>query len=237
MDNTTIKKAQSPTNRSLLLPYVAPYFAYVAVATLSQGYLSRELSYLIRIILVAPLLFWAWPRYASLKGPSSTLGSIVVGAVTGSVAIGAWILLLLPFSSHADSGWTLPAFCLRLFAAGLLVPVFEELLMRGFVLRLAFQWDMNRRSGSADPFGAALDQMSINDVKPGSWTPLSVALSTAVFAAGHSVNEWPAAIVFGLFMSVLWIYRRDLISCVVAHATANILLGIYVLKSGQWGLW
>ena len=64
-----------------------------------------------------------------------------------------------------------------------------------------------------------------------------MAISVAAFTLGHSPPEWPAAAVYGLLMTGLWIIRRDLLSCVVAHAVTNIALAFYVRSTGQWGLW
>ena len=153
------------------------------------------------------------------------------------VGIAAWVALLLPFPNPEAKPWTDQAFALRLVAAGTLVPVFEELLMRGFVLRFALQWDLVRREGAADPLGVALDERSVNEVAPGAWTWAAVAVSTAAFALGHQAREWPAAVVFGLLMAWLWIRRKDLLSCVAAHATANVALALYVRATGSWGLW
>ena len=45
------------------------------------------------------------------------------------------------------------------------------------------------------------------------------------------------SLVFGSLMYFLCIRRRSLGACVWMHAVANLLLGIYVLKTRQWGFW
>ncbi len=89
--------------------------------------------------------------------------------------------------------------------------------MRGFVFRVALQWDLLRRQKTPKAFSAALDEASIFNVAPGQWTVYAIVISTIIFAAGHVVAEWPAAIAYGLLMALLWILRKDLISCIVAH--------------------
>jgi hypothetical protein len=224
-------------NRRLLLYYAAPYLAYVGLGSLLADHLAVEWIYALRLTVVSGLLAWAWRRYVPLAGPRNPWGSAVVGAAVGLFGAAAWIALLWPFAGADAKPWSGPGFGLRLLAAGVLVPVFEELLMRGFVLRLAVQWDGARRRGVADPLGTALDDRSVADVAAGAWTWPAVAVSTAAFTLGHQVREWPAAVAFGSLMAGLWICRKDLLSCVAAHGVANIALALFVRATGHWALW
>jgi membrane protease YdiL (CAAX protease family) len=228
--------APSRDNRQLLLPYLAPYFGYVLVATLAGDRVSHEVDYALRLVATSAALVWAWRFYVPLRGPRSPGASIAVGALAGLAGLALWIALLAPFVEGGEA-WSPPAWALRALAATLVVPVFEEQLMRGYVLRFAIQWDRAREAGAADPFGAALDRSSIADVEPGAWTWTALLISTGVFALGHAQAEWPAALAYGLLMAGLWVWRRDLLSCVVAHAVTNASLAIWVRATGQWALW
>lgn len=225
-------------NRRLILPYAAPFMAYVLVASLFGDVLSPELNYSLRILLTFALLVWAWRWYFPLRGPASPLVSALWGGLVGLVGIIIWIVTLIPFAdTEASEPWSASAFTLRLIAAGFLVPFAEEILMRGFVFRLALQWWEGKKQKEDEPLAIALDEKTVNDVKPGAWSWMAVIVSTAAFASGHHIYEWPAAICFGLLMSMLWIFRKDLISCIVAHSVANIVLAIYVLQTDSWYLW
>jgi len=226
------------TNRQLILPYAAPYLAYVGIAALLADHLSPEANYLLRLVVVSALLCWAWRWYCPLTGPRSAWGSVLVGAGAGLVGLILWVALLCPFvEPGAAPAWSARAFALRLLSAGLLVPVFEELMMRGYLFRLAWQWDQARSNHQKDPLHLALDHRSINTVAPGSWSWAAVGLSTLAFASGHALAEWPASIAYGLLMAWLWIRRQDLLTCIVAHAVTNIGLAGYVVASGQWQYW
>lgn len=224
------------TNRQLLLPYMAPYLAYVAIASLPGEILSREVNYGLRLVVVAALLVWARRWYCCLTGPNSPVVSALWGIAAGVAGTALWIGLLAPFVSDAAEPWTGAAFVLRLFAAGLLVPVFEELMMRGYVFRVALQWGQERKKGG-QALQAALDERSLAAVGAGEWSWIAVVVSTVAFAAGHSMAEWPGAVGYGLLMCLLWVWRRDLVSCIVAHATTNIVLAAYVWTSGNWQYW
>lgn len=226
------------TNRQLLLPYAAPYLAYVGLASIPRDYLSAEASYLLRLVVVPLLLVWAWRWYCSLRGPRSLRGSILVGAGAGLLGLVVWIGLLHPFVTAGEAEpWSTPAFLLRLVSAGLLVPLFEELMMRGFLLRFALQWHRAWQNRAGAPLHTALDERSVNEVEPGAWTWPAVLLSMLAFTSGHAPHEWPAAMAYGLLMTLLWIHRQDLISCVTAHAVTNISLALFVLATGSWQYW
>ncbi len=227
------------TNRRLILPYAAPYLTYVFIASaLGGGLISIEANYILRLIIGVGVMAWAWKWYCPLKGPGSLLRSVLTGIVAGVIGLILWILLLTPFADPVNSEpWTTSEFILRLLSAGLLVPVFEEILMRGFVFRLAFQWGEARRQKVDTPLQVSLDEKSINDVPPGAWSWSAVIISTIVFASGHHFYEWPASIAFSLLMTLLWVLRKDLIVCIVAHSVTNILLAVYVLKTNSWYLW
>jgi membrane protease YdiL (CAAX protease family) len=71
----------------------------------------------------------------------------------------------------------------------------------------------------------------INNFEPGAWSMAAILVSTVAFTLGHQVYEWPAAILYGFLMVFLWISRKDLISCIVAHGTTNFALALYVYLS------
>lgn len=226
------------SNRDLLLPYFIPYFAYVGIASISTSMLSIELNYLLRILIVAPLIAWSWKWYVpfSISGQRSV--SILWGVAAGLAGCLLWCLLLLPFiDPEVGESWSTKGFLLRLFAATLLVPLFEEIAIRGYVLRVALQWDRARKRRVAAPLIEALDESTLFDVKNGDWTPYAVLISSIAFTLGHNPVEWVAAFGYSLLMSWLWIMRGDLISCIVAHATTNLVLAVFVFVTGKWGFW
>jgi uncharacterized protein len=229
--------ARRPSNWAVLFSYVAPYFAYVLAVSIPERIVPKPVGYAIAIAASGVALARGWRWYRPLRGPGSPAVSVAVGVLAGVVGTALWIVLKAPFYRAGGEAWTAAAFGGRLVASSTVVPIFEELLFRGLVLLGAVQWDEARRAGSKDPLGEALHERSILDVPPGAWTPAALAVSTVAFAAGHAPGEWPAAVAYGLLMAGLWIFRRDLLSCVVAHATTNFTLALWVRKTGEWILW
>lgn len=232
----------TPCNRDLMIPYFAPYLAYVGIASLLSNVIPIEINYVIRLLVVPALLFWAWRWYVPLTGPNSPVGSVLYGIVFGLAGLVVWVVLYTPFAPTDAQPWSTSGFCLRLLSASLVVPVFEEMAMRGYIFRFAVQWDMIRkiktqRKPGQSPFLTALDQASISDVKPGAWTIPAILISSLIFALGHTLAEWPASIAYGILMSLVWIIRKDLLSCIIAHGTTNLALALYVYYAGRWDLW
>ena len=238
MNKKIDRESKRIPNRDLLLPYGVPYFAYVGIATLSQDRIPDEVSYILKIVIVPLLLYWAWKWYAPITGPKKIWGSVFYGIVFGIAGLVIWCLLLAPFIDISGEPWTATGFFLRIFSAALIVPVFEELFIRGYIFRVALQWDANRKNKTiASPLNETLDNNDINDVKPGAWSIMAIGISTIAFAAGHMPVEWLAAVAYSILISILWIIRKDLLSCMIAHGTTNLNLAIYVYFTGQWGFW
>jgi uncharacterized protein len=228
---------KSPPNRDLLAPYFLPYAAYVGVAML-LGDLDPRIDYTVRIVLTVALLIAFRKRYRSFSGPRSRLASIAFGVVAGVVGVALWIALILPFHNARDGdALALQAFLFRVTAAALVVPFVEELLMRGYILGVITQWQQAKRQGIKPAFDIVLDHQSVNNLAPGAATLLAVVGSSVAFMVGHATYQWPAAFAYGVLMAGLWIMRRDLLTPIVAHATTNLVLYVYIFVTESWGLW
>ena len=55
-----------------------------------------------------------------------------------------------------------------------------------------------------------------------------------LFAIEH--DRWLVAALCGMIYGGLYL-RKGLLSAIVAHATTNLVLGLWVLKTGQWQFW
>jgi len=227
--------APHTSNRTLLMYYLAPYALYVLIP-FATG--SQEVIYALRLLLVPPALAVCWRRYLPLTGPKSICASVLWGGLAGLFGCALWVALAMHIAPQdAPVSWTPRTFYLRLAAATLLAPVFEELLVRGYLFRLALQWQRAKKKGSHSPLSEALDDCDVADIAPGDWSLLAVLLSSLLFALGHRSFEWPAAMVYGVLLSLLWMVRKDMVSLISAHAVTNACLCLYIRHTGQWALW
>lgn len=222
--------SRAASNRSLLLPYVLPYIAYVLPGAF-DAQLGRSGVYLLRLAIVPLALAWGWRHYAAILGPRNRFASAALGAVVGALGCALWVALALPLAPAGAPAWGDSEWALRALGSSLLPPVFEELLFRGWLLAVVLQWSRARS------LSAALDDTSLHRLEPGSCSAVAVAVSTLLFALGHAPFEWAAALVYGALMCGLWITRRDLLSCMVAHATTNACLALWIRTAGLWSLW
>ena len=56
----------------------------------------------------------------------------------------------------------------------------------------------------------------------------------ALFAIEH--DRWLVGAIAGVLYGLLYL-RRGLLAAIVAHATTNLVLGLWVLRTGQWQFW
>ena len=105
---------------------------------------------------------------------------------------------------------------IRLFGLVLLVPLIEEMFLRGFLMRYFVRADWWR-------------------VPIGEVNRAAILVGTLVPMAMHPGELLAAAVWFSL-ITWLMIRTRNIWDCVAAHALTNLVLGVYVLVSGDWWL-
>lgn len=98
------------------------------------------------------------------------------------------------------------------------VPLVEEIFWRGFLLRYLIDENFAR-------------------VPVGAFSWFSFAAVTLAFMFTHAMPDWPAALVCGAVYNLVAYRTRSLASCVMAHAITNLLLGIWITHTRQWGFW
>ncbi|NOZ39156.1 MAG: CAAX prenyl protease-related protein [Planctomycetes bacterium] len=112
--------------------------------------------------------------------------------------------------------WAYAFLAIRFLGLALVVPVIEEFFLRGFMMRFVVHdqwWQV--------PFGAV--------------NRMAVIAGTAVPMLMHP-GELLAAFVWFSMVTWLMVRTKNIWDCVVAHGVTNLLLGIYVVWSGEWQL-
>ena len=122
-----------------------------------------------------------------------------------------------PFESLHDDGFRSLFLVLRFTLLAALVPLVEELFLRGWLIR----WVEN-----PDWESVGLRQLS--------WKAL---ITPSIYGVLTHPSEAIAAILWFGLVTLLMMRTRNLWDCVVAHAVTNLLLGIYVVKFSAWHLW
>lgn len=182
--------------------------------------------YPVKILTVTVILICYWRSYDELRPDLLTAGRILAALVTGVAVFVLWINMDWDFATiggaEAYNPRTLPGkayyafITVRLAGAALVVPVFEEIFWRSFVLRYIINQDFTA-------------------VKIGTFTWMSFIVSSLLFGSEHHL--WLAGIMAGVFYNLLLYWSRSIYACIIAHGVTNLLLGIYVLRTGSWQFW
>jgi CAAX prenyl protease-like protein len=225
--------SQSPQAKAYLGPFLA-FMGLLAlgeiIGHLGEGFASWFLAeprywiYPLQTIVCAFLLgrFWSSYRFDWQKG--WFFGLLVGVLVFGIWVSPQWLFHTPPRNDGFDPGffgqgtpyWINSA--VRVIRLVIVVPLLEEIFWRGFLLRYLIR----------DPF----DQVPFGEFRWGAF--LWVA---GLFAAAHWGPDFWVALVTGALYNLVAIRTRSLGACVIAHALTNLLLGIYIFKTGQWGFW
>ncbi|MEQ9410276.1 MAG: CAAX prenyl protease-related protein [Fuerstiella sp.] len=124
------------------------------------------------------------------------------------------------FIKESSETWYVAAVAMRMLRLVVLVPLVEEIFWRGFLMRYL-----------VDPDG------DFWKVPFGTFDRRSLVLVTAMFVIIHAPVDYLAAAIYGLLAYWIAVRTKSLSACVVMHATANLLLGIYILTTERWGYW
>jgi CAAX prenyl protease-like protein len=244
--NTSTGSVAEPRWPNPWLVFLLPFVVYLVVGSLepaalpddppSPNWLGLEyrhypLVYAAKLLLTLAAVAYVWRGYRQLPWKLSPL-ALVVGALGVAIWIGlAWLQRSLgwtfglgqraafnPLEQMADTpGWAYAFLAIRFFGLAVLVPVIEEMFLRGFAMRYALDPDRWWQV----PFGTV--------------NAAAVVVGTALPVLLHP-GEALAAVVWFSGVTWLMIRTRSIGNCIVAHATTNLLLGCYVVASGQWWL-
>lgn len=170
------------------------------------------------------LLVCSWRLY-QLEKPRGIGFTILIGVLVFAIWVAPQALGLVSprlegFEPHffgGDAAYAVNV-SLRFLRLVVVVPLLEEIFWRGFLLRYIIHHDFTKV-----PFGTF------------EWR--SFAIVTVGFCLEHQMVDWPAAIAAGMLYNLVAYRTRSLSACVLAHAVTNLLLGGYVLRTGQWGFW
>lgn len=213
---------------------VAPFALFMillfARGNLPDGALPIDLRWIygINVALVGALMAWWWREYGELYRQNlPTLREAALAVMVGIAVLIVWINLdmkpfrigeatatYIPLDSQGRLQW--PLIIVRWIGAALLVPVMEELFWRSFLMR----W---------------IDRAQFETVLPQQVTMRAIVLSTFVFTLAHTL--WLAAIIAGLAYAWLFVRTGKLWVPIIAHAVTNGVLGVWVVKTGNWGFW
>lgn len=220
------------------VPRVLPFAAYMVFILIESviGHMLPQVAasiffvpifYTVKTALVILTLYFIWKSCDELRAPVFLPGNAIMAVAAGVAVFVLWINMDWQFATIGDqkvydphglgNGIGLYAFfAIRLVGAALVVPIFEELFWRSFILRYII-----------DPNFLA--------VRLGTYSLSSLAISSVLFGLEHYL--WLAGIMAGVIYNVVLYRTGNLWWPIIAHSVTNFLLGIYVISSGEWRFW
>jgi exosortase E/protease (VPEID-CTERM system) len=210
-------------HRNVAAIYLLPFLAVLAASIIGRAASSNfDWLYPLRLGVGAAVLWGLRAEYRKLDWRCGWLGPLAGAAVFamwlalahwrmgGADELGAQLARLAPWQRM---GWVTA----RVLAAVVTVPVVEELAFRGYLARRVMSDDVD-----AVPFG----RLSV----------LAIAVSSVAFGALHG-NMWVAGTIAGVVFALVAKLRGRLGEAVAAHATANLMIAVWVLTRGDYRMW
>lgn len=254
-----MKKEVKPTHDELTKAHVVPMAVFIGFLIVLQLYDSlfgwdhpaapwwrRDVAqwlYPIQTIAGIGLIAFYWKKYTFQWSWKWSFWAVLFGAV----GIGFWLLPTTLYDfwqlSGETEGWMKQvgiakrdegfdpgifqnpvafwgSLLMRFVRAVVVVALVEEIFWRGFVMRFCMDWEGDFWKQA---FGRA------------HWK--SYLIVTALFMAAHAPIDWAGAFVYGSLTYGLCVWSKNLGACVVMHAVANFLMGLYIMAYGKFGLW
>lgn len=226
--NASIQRLNAHPGFPRALPF-ALYMAFIAIAPALHGWqgLDGRWLYGIQISAVVLALALSWSRYEEInRSAGLSAWQWALSILVGATVFVLWINLEQPWlvvgvsqgfdPRQADGALDWPLVVMRIFGAAAVVPIMEELFWRSLLMR----W---------------LERADFLAVAPAAVGLRAVVLSSVVFGVEHTL--WFAGIVAGIAYALLYRRTGDLWAPIVAHAVTNLLLGIWVVSTGNWRFW
>lgn len=222
-----------------MLPFVLPFGLFMLATMLESYWVDMgvyEWAYAGKLVIVGAAWIWGRRYY-----PSWNTKGLLWGVGFGIVGTVAWVGLATLNLESSIQEW-LPNFLkagpragynpygegdsitmsaalfvvVRLIGLIAIVPLMEEVFWRGFLMPYFVDPDFEK-------------------VPAGAFSPFGFAFVTVAFVLVH--NEWSAALIWGLGINFLYVWKKNLWACVVMHMTTNALLGVWILQTKTWHLW
>jgi CAAX prenyl protease-like protein len=221
------------------LAYVLPFAAFMAALALVGGLESlggedgpfwlvesKYWVYPLQTLICGGILIWYWKEYDWGMSRRAVLHGLFWGVVLFFLWVSPQMFLgaprrtdgFNPFAIAESPAMFYVSLIFRMIRLAIIVPLLEEIFWRGFLMR----YFINEKWQTV-PFGAP-NLASFSGV-------------VVLFAFVHNFEDFFGAIVAGVIFGAVAIATRSLGACVLAHAVVNLLLGIYILQTSQWGFW
>lgn len=216
-------------------PYVGPYAAFLLMSEFA-GRLPESAAPVVLVVkpaLVLALILWfrAGGAYPEWRGPGGRIGMLggSLDVLVGLALTAIWIAPYLLFPAvrpepggEFDPGMAGEAFVglilvIRLFGYAIVTPIFEELFIRSFVLRMADAWEVE----------------DFRNLPIARYTARSMVITSLIFSAGHVPWEWWVCVPWIVLSNLWFYYRKSLSAVMLVHGVTNGALLALAIWGGE----
>lgn len=216
--------------------FMAPYLAYLLLLPVNDWVPEAFMPWAIAARgMVGLAAFWMLRRHLPPLGKPHWPIAIVVGLLTvvlwaggqkllEQVNLGGRFFLFPGLPEVKDPSAGLSAFSwwsqvvLRITVATITVPIVEEIFWRGFLLRALISWDRFER--------VALGAFA--------WRAF---IGTALLSCLQHPDNWGVSIFCWLAWNGLMYWKKSLLCLMITHGITNLVLYLYVIRTGDWQFW
>ena len=215
-------------------PYVVPYLAFMVLGVVGERLPDAMDPWMLAIkpavVLGLILRFRQRGAYPEWRGEGARIGWLggLQDVGVGLALTVVWVLpyWLIPALRPEPGGEFDPALAgeqlvvliliLRLVGYALVTPIFEELFIRSFVMRVAEVWET---------------EGDFRDVPIAHYSKRASVVTVIVFTMGHVPWEWWVCVPWLLLSNLWFFHRKSLSSVMLVHGVTNAAL----LALAIWG--
>jgi CAAX prenyl protease-like protein len=216
-------------------PYLAPYAGFLVLSEIGGRLPEAAGPWMLALkpALVLGLILWFRSRGAyqewTGQGARIGLGGGLLDVGVGLALTVVWVVpyLLVPEirpepgvefdPGQAGERWVPLILGVRLFGYALVTPLFEELFIRSFVMRMADAWEVQ----------------DFRDLPIARYTARSLLVTIIIFTAGHAPWEYWVCVPWVLLSNLWFYYRKSLSAVMLVHGVTNATLLALAIWGGE----
>jgi len=192
--------------------YIIPFILYAVTGPIVD-YFFKGYGYLAKTIATLIALGYFWNDYKEIKLKFDA-SAIAIGILVFAVWVG-----LEPLYNAGEITFVpiIQNIIIRFFGSIFVASAIEELFTRSFLMRFF------------------IDPGKWEKIPIGKYAFLSFLITVLFFGFSH--NRWIAGLAVGIILNLYLYKRKDIFSCIQAHAWANLILAVYVTATSSWFFW
>ena len=216
-----LQKHTTSSDSNLAHAIIVPFVIFAGTTLIAKVFADEfDYFYPVKLALTAGAILYYWKLYI-ITLPERIFEALAVGTLVAAL----WILMV-PADDLANANisailaamplWALIGWgTFRLLGFWVLAPILEELVFRSYLI--------SRLSGQ-----------DISNIYKPVFSMFALIVSAILFGLLH--NAWLAGIIAGVLFALVRFRSNSITNCMAAHSSANFLISLWALYTGNWSL-